>query len=114
MQFINDGFEWCEINDYQNSVLSFLRFRKERKNPVLVVCNLTPVVRENYRVGVPNEGDWTEILNSDDLQYGGSGVSNSLIKTEEISWHGKPYSLNLKLPPLGAIYFQIKNGSPNH
>ena len=109
-QFSPEGFEWCEINDYENSVLSFLRIGNDRSEALLVVCNMTPVVRENYRVGVPSQGVWQEVFNSDDQNYGGSGISNKKSNSQEIEWHGKAHSLNLILPPLGSIYLKLKNG----
>lgn len=102
-QFEDSGFEWCEINDYQNSVLSYFRKGEEEDKPVLVLCNFTPEVRKDYKVGVHRKGVWKEIFNSDDKKYGGSGVSNQKVKTENIHWHGKDQSLSLTLPPLGVI-----------
>ncbi len=105
-QFEDSGFEWCEINDYQNSVLSYFRKGEEGDKPVLVLCNFTPEVRRDYRVGVHRKGTWKEIFNSDDQKYGGSGVSNQKVKTEDVDWHGKNHSLSLTLPPLGVIVLE--------
>jgi len=105
-QFENDGFEWCEINDYQNSVLSYFRKGEDGEKPLLVLCNFTPEVRKDYRVGVRRKGEWKEIFNSDDQKYGGSGISNQKVKTDEIHWHGKNQSLSLTLPPLGVIVLE--------
>ena len=107
-QFQHVGFEWCEINDYENSVLSFIRYGNDRSKPVLIICNMTPVVRENYRVGVSTKGKWSELLNSDDLKYGGSGILNDSQLTLDEGMHGKPYSIGLKLPPLGAVFLGVE------
>jgi hypothetical protein len=72
-----------------------------------VVCNFTPVIRSNYRVGAPHRGHWTEVLNSDGAEYGGSGVGNyGGVETTPIPSHGRNHSLNLTLPPLGMVVFR--------
>jgi 1,4-alpha-glucan branching enzyme len=102
------GFEWIDANDSEQSVLTFLRKGKSKSAMVLVACNLTPVVRERYRVGVPLGGRWEEILNSDAATYGGSGQGNlGGIAAEPIAAHGRPWSLSLRLPPLAAVFFRI-------
>ncbi|AZB64194.1 1,4-alpha-glucan branching protein GlgB [Cereibacter sphaeroides] len=99
-----EGFEWIDAGDSENSVLSFLR-KAPGEKPVLAVCNLTPVVRSDYRIGVPEGGEWREILNSDAAIYGGSDVGNpGGLQAEEVSWHGRPASLRLTLPPLATIF----------
>jgi 1,4-alpha-glucan branching enzyme len=100
------GFAWENCHDSDQSVLSF--FRRDRTGrTVLVVCNFTPVPRENYAVGVGLDGVWIETLNSDSVLYGGSGAGNmGKVRAEPIPVHGHPYSLNLKLPPLGVLYFR--------
>ncbi|NMG37831.1 1,4-alpha-glucan branching protein GlgB [Chelativorans sp. ZYF759] len=98
------GFEWIESNDSENSVFSFLRRGRGDASPVLVVCNLTPIVRHGYRLGVPVEGPWRTVLNSDDPSYGGSGVGNGeAIPAQPVGWHGRSQSIELDLPPLGAL-----------
>jgi 1,4-alpha-glucan branching enzyme len=100
------GFAWVEANDADNSVLAFLRLAGEAA-PVLVVCNFTPVVREDYRVGVPRAGRWVERINTDAQDYGGSSVGNlGMIEAEPIPAHGRPYSLRLTLPPLATLIFE--------
>jgi 1,4-alpha-glucan branching enzyme len=103
--FSGHGFEWIDGNDYENSVLTFVRIPEEGR-PILVACNFTPVVREGYLVGVPLAGAWREILNSDAPVYGGSGVGN-LGRVEALPrpWHGRAQSLALRLPPLGVVMF---------
>ncbi len=98
------GFEWVDTNDIIQSVISYLRWDKNRNEPVLVVLNCTPVVRNNYRVGVPVGGTWHEIYNSDAENYGGSGVGNKgRVDAENRDSHGRPNTLALTLPPLGAL-----------
>jgi 1,4-alpha-glucan branching enzyme len=100
------GFEWVDANDSNQSVTTYLR--KDRKGePILVVLNYTPVVRAGYRVGVPRGGEWRELLNSDAAIYGGSGVGNwGAVQAQPIASHGRPQSLELKLPPLGALFLK--------
>jgi 1,4-alpha-glucan branching enzyme len=100
------GFEWVDANDSNQSVTSYLR--KDRQgNPVLVVLNYTPVVRAGYRVGVPRPGEWLEVLNSDAVIYGGTGVGNyGGVRSQSIPFHGREQSLELMLPPLGALFLK--------
>ena len=98
------GFEWIESNDADNSVFSFLRRGRGDSGPVLVICNFTPMVRHGYRIGVPEAGRWRTILNSDDPSFGGSGVGNpDAIAAQPVGWHGRSHSIELDLPPLGAL-----------
>ncbi|KGK84866.1 glycogen branching protein [Stutzerimonas degradans] len=97
------GFQWLIGDDRGNSVLAWLR-RDAEGRPLLVIGNFTPVVREGYRVGVPQEGRWQEIFNSDAACYGGSNVGNGGgILAEATPAHGEQHSLQLTLPPLGVI-----------
>jgi 1,4-alpha-glucan branching enzyme len=101
------GFEWVDCKDSQRSIISFLRRGQRAEDQILFVCNFTPVVRENYRVGAPLEGAWKEILNSDAPLYGGSGQGNfGGLSTIPLPIHGRPFTLNMKLPPLGVVAFQ--------
>ncbi len=103
------GFEWVDCNDWENSILTFLRKGSDPEDVVLVGCNFTPVPRDKYKVGVPFEGLWQEVLNSDAKEYGGSGIGNAgALMTQSISWHNKKQSLLLKLPPLGLVVFRYK------
>ncbi len=98
------GFEWIDCNDSDASVFSFIRRAKDPEDFLVMVCNCTPVVRENYRVGVPKEAFYEERLNSDGSVYWGSNVGNyGGVQADAIPWSGKPYSLRLTLPPLGAV-----------
>jgi 1,4-alpha-glucan branching enzyme len=97
------GFQWLIGDDRDQSVFAYARFA-EQSPPLLVVCNFTSMVRENYRIGVPESASWTEIFNSDATGFGGSGVGNAgTLRTEPESSHGQPGSLRLTLPPLAAI-----------
>jgi len=96
------GFEWIDCHNYQDSALSYLRRAKDPHDFLLVSCNFTPVVRGNYRLGVPELCWYEEILNSDSMFYGGSNVGNGPgVMAQPIPWNGRPYSIGLTLPPLG-------------
>ncbi len=101
------GFEWIDCNDSVASTISLLRKGKSSKQQVVVVCNFTPVPRIGYRLGVPAGGFWRELLNSDAKEYGGSGMGNlGGVMAEKQEVHGRPYSLNLTLPPLAVIFLK--------
>jgi 1,4-alpha-glucan branching enzyme len=103
------GFEWIDANDWEQSVISFLRKDVDGEGVVMVVCNFTPVPRTGYRVGAPVAGYWREILNTDAAEYGGSGWGNmGGVEAEEIGFHGRPASLPLTLPPLACLYLKPK------
>jgi 1,4-alpha-glucan branching enzyme len=102
------GFQWIDCNDSLQSTISLMRKGSREEDTVIVACNFTPVPRHNYRVGAPAGGFWREILNSDSTNYGGSGQGNmGGTEASPLPFHGLPYSLNLTLPPLGAVYFKI-------
>jgi 1,4-alpha-glucan branching enzyme len=89
------------------SVISLLRKGRDGENPVLVACNFTPIPRLGYLVGVPDGGYWKELLNSDAQEYGGSGMGNmGGSEAMHLETHGRPYSLRLTLPPLGAVFLR--------
>ncbi|MGO9168710.1 MAG: alpha amylase C-terminal domain-containing protein, partial [Candidatus Sulfotelmatobacter sp.] len=101
------GFEWVDCNDNLTSTISLLRKSESAKDTILIVCNFTPIPRVGYRVGVPEGGYWREMLNSDALEYGGTGVGNlGGVHAEAEPAHGRPYSLKLTLPPLGALFLK--------
>jgi 1,4-alpha-glucan branching enzyme len=101
------GFEWIEAHDGAASVVSFMRHAKNTDDIVIAVCNFTPVVRENYRVGVPRPGYYREILNTDSRFYEGSDLGNAGgVNAEPIAWNDRPYSIKLKLPALSVMYLQ--------
>jgi 1,4-alpha-glucan branching enzyme len=102
-----ESFRWIEPDDSSQSVLSFLRLGRNPRDFLVVTCNFTPVTRENYRIGVPEAHVFTEILNSDDIEFGGWGNKNSSpIAVEPIPMHGFEYSIKIKLPPLAVLYFK--------
>jgi 1,4-alpha-glucan branching enzyme len=101
------GFEWVDASDAMQSVLIFLRRAADREDQVLVVCNFTPVPRANYRIGVDREGRWVEILNTDSVHYAGSGMGNlGEVESAPVPWHGRPFSINVTLPPLAILFFK--------
>jgi 1,4-alpha-glucan branching enzyme len=107
VDFSHEGFEWIDANDAQNSVISFLRKPRGGGAIVAVVCNLTPLPRENYVLGVPRAGAWREILNSDAKEYGGAGWGNlGAVQAAPLAAHGRPHSLTLTLPPLSTLYLR--------
>ena len=103
-QFSQEGFQWIDQGDSKNCVVVYLRKGLKKSKEVVVVCNLTPVVHENYKIGVPLSKKWVEVLNTDANQYGGSGKLNSgdLI-SKEGQWHGKEQHLVLNLAPLAVM-----------
>ncbi len=106
--FSNEGFEWINFSDNENSVISYIRKGHDEVNDIIVVCNFTSVARKNYRIGLPRKGSLTQILNSDYKKYFGSGVSNSKkISIEKKDWDNRKYSAEITLPPLGMIAFKI-------
>jgi 1,4-alpha-glucan branching enzyme len=110
LDFDWSGFEWIDFTDATNSVFSWLRHGRDGST-VAIVGNFTPVVRSDYRVGVPRSGPWFEIANSDAVVYGGSGVGNGgRVDTEPVAMHGRPFSLRLTLPPLGLL--MLRWGEP--
>jgi 1,4-alpha-glucan branching enzyme len=107
LDFDAGGFAWVDCSDVQRSVISFMRRARNPADELLFVCNFTPVVRENYRVGVPQQGFWKELLNSDAPMYGGSGQGNfGGCGAAPLPIHGHPFSLNMTLPPLGVLIYQ--------
>jgi 1,4-alpha-glucan branching enzyme len=104
LDFSPDGFAWVDGGDTQHSVIAFLRYGPERSAPLLFVCNFTPVVRYNYRVGVPEPARYEEILNTDAACYGGTNVGNlGAVDSQRVPMHGQKHSLALTLPPLAVI-----------
>lgn len=107
-QFSAEGFEWINYSDHQNAVMSYIRKGNNPNEDLIVVCNFTPVVQENYRIGLPKKGKLTQIFNSDETQYGGSGVTNAqAIKIDAEPWNGRDFSAAIILPPLGVTVFKI-------
>ena len=106
--FEESGFEWIDCSDNRHSVASFIRRSKDSEEFIVAVCNFTPQPHSHYRVGVPEAGFYTELFNSDAREYGGSNMGNLGGKwTDEWSFHGHAYSLDLCLPPLGVLVLKI-------
>lgn len=109
-QFSHEGFEWIDYGDAENSVLCFMRKGNSEKTKILAVFNFTPVPREHYRIGVPDVKSITQIFSSDDKIYEGSGdFYNQSIAVENIEHHTRPNSVELNIPPLGMLIFELKS-----
>ena len=108
LDFEPAGFEWISANDSDNSVIAFIRRGYDRSRAIMCVCNFTPVVRQNYRVGVPGPGLFRERINTDSQHYGGSDVGNAygIANAEEIPAHQHAWSVSLTIPPLATVYFE--------
>jgi 1,4-alpha-glucan branching enzyme len=104
VDFHYEGFEWIDCNDTEHSIVSFIRKGKDWRDMLIFVCNFTPAVHDSYRIGAPVDAEYVEIFNSDSEKYGGSNILNgSVIKTEKLPYHDKPYSMVLRIPPLAAV-----------
>ena len=103
------GFEWIEANDAESSILAFLRHSANSNDSVVVVCNFTPAARHGYRVGVPHDGDWLEILNSDAEEFGGNGEGNlGRVTASSEPAQGREHSISLTLPPLSLLVLKAE------
>jgi 1,4-alpha-glucan branching enzyme len=101
------GFAWVVVNDWEESVIAFVRKSRDEADTVLVLCNFTPIPRHNFRVGVPHGGHWRELLNSDATIYGGSGQGNlGGVDATPVPSHGYHHSLTLTIPPCAALYLK--------
>ncbi|MEL1252385.1 1,4-alpha-glucan branching protein GlgB [Flavobacterium sp. DGU38] len=107
-QFSGEGFEWINYSDHQNAVISYIRKGNKAEENLIIVCNLTQVIRENYRIGISQKGNLKEIFNSDSKLYGGSGVVNSgILKIESSPYDGRDFSVELILPPLSVTVYSF-------
>ena len=107
--FLADGFEWIDTMDRENTVVSYARKGDRSEDTVLILLNLTPVPRMGYRIGAPLAGTYQEIFNSDDKSFFGSGLTNTEpLLTDEVGLHGRSQSLQLNLPPLGAVVLKMR------
>jgi len=103
-----DGFEWIDFHDADNSVVSFVRKSREGEMIVFIV-NATPIVRHNYRLGVPRPGFYREVINTDAETYGGSNVGNlGGVQSEAVNWMGREQSILIQLPPLATLAFKLQ------
>ena len=105
-QFKPDGFQWIEYNDQENTVISYIRKGNDPKDDLIIVCNFTPVPRENYRLGVPKTSTLKLVFNSDDKKYSGSGMGKKTIKPSKTTWNGYEQSVLMNLPPLGVVVYK--------
>ena len=104
-----NGFQWIDPNDNDNSVVSFIRKAKDGEDYIIAVCNFTPEVRIGYRIGVPDKGAYVEVFNSDLEEFGGSGVKNEGdLLTQDVAWHNRDQSIEIRIPPLATIYLKLK------
>ncbi|PWG80411.1 1,4-alpha-glucan branching protein GlgB [Pararcticibacter amylolyticus] len=111
--FEPSGFHWIDISDSENSVISWIRTGNETSEELLFIANFTPIVRDNYRIGVPQMGFYTEILNTDNLKYGGSDILNEGdIETFPVPMHGRTHSVSLQLPPLALTVLKFNRINP--
>ncbi|MGF1555330.1 1,4-alpha-glucan branching protein GlgB [Paucihalobacter sp.] len=108
-QFSVEGFEWIDYNDAENSVLTYIRKADNPENNLIIACNMTPVPRENYRIGLPSKGNLKEIFNSDLKKYYGSGTyKNNDIKVVKLSHQYREFSASIDIPPLGLLVFKYQ------
>jgi 1,4-alpha-glucan branching enzyme len=105
----HEGFRWIEADDYEQSVISFIRSSESAAQQLIVLLNFTPVPRDDYRIGVPGPGEYELLLNSDQKVFGGSNYETAArVKAEKKPYHGFDYSISINLPPLAGIYLKYK------
>jgi 1,4-alpha-glucan branching enzyme len=108
VDFHHSGFEWVDFRDWEQSIISFLRFSEDQKDVLLFVCNFTPVPRHGYSIGVPLPGFYREILNSDASMFGGSNLGNGGgVNSAPVPAHGRPHSIKITVPPLAVVAFSV-------
>ncbi len=102
------GFEWIDLQDADSSIITFIRYARNREDFIVFVCNFTPVPREGYRIGVPKRGLYRELFNTDSELFGGANLGNGgAVMAEEISFHARPASMSVTLPPLAVVAFKL-------
>ena len=107
-----NGFQWIALDDYKHSIISFRRIAYDGSE-VIVVCNFQPMLRENYKIGVPKFGIYKEVLNSEAEEFGGCGIVNEgELKAQDAADHDLPYSINITLAPLSVIYIELDKELP--
>ena len=107
VDFHYSGFEWVDFHDWESSVIAFLRRAEDPKDFLLFCCNFTPVPRQGYEFGVPEEGFYEEILNTDSEAFGGSNIGNGgLVSSRPIPRHNRAQSIAVTLPPLAVVAFR--------
>ncbi|MFD1141352.1 1,4-alpha-glucan branching protein GlgB [Larkinella insperata] len=109
LNFAQEGFDWIDTMDRENSIIVYARKGTRTKEQVVIVLNMTPTPRTDYRVGVPLEGTWVEVFNSDDKAFFGSGLLNpEPLNSQPESWHGRENSIQVSIPPLGAVVLKYQ------
>jgi 1,4-alpha-glucan branching enzyme len=109
VDFSWEGFQWIDLHDWEQSIISFFRRGRDPRDIVVCICNFTPVPRNGYRFGMPEPGVYEEILNSDAEKYGGSNVVNpTVLRTDDIPWMGRQCSIPVTVPPLGAVWLKLQ------
>jgi 1,4-alpha-glucan branching enzyme len=107
VDFHYTGFEWVDFHDGDNSIIAFLRRAEDPENFILFCCNFTPVPRKAYEFGVPEEGFYQEILNTDSELFGGSNMGNGgMVSSRPVPKHNRPHSIAVTLPPLAVVAFK--------
>jgi len=113
VDYHHSGFEWVDFHDVEGSVISFIRRAEDPGDFLVFVCNFTPVPRHTYRVGVPEEGFYEEIFNTDASMFGGSNLGNGgMVSSEGVPDHGRPYSVSLTLPPSAVVVLKPRRSEP--
>jgi len=103
-----EGFEWIDFSDATNSIMSFIRYSKDKISELVCVFNFTPVVHQNYKIGLPGPGEYTPVYNSDHERYGGSNVLAPTLNAVKGEWQNQPYHAVVSIPPLAAMFFRKK------
>jgi 1,4-alpha-glucan branching enzyme len=109
------GFEIIDAKDFLHSILVIGRYSRDREDFTIIVCNFAQELHQNYRIGVPKLGNYSEVLNSDQVEFGGSGqINTENLPAEDMPWQNQPCSIEINIPPLGAVYFKcIRNINNN-
>lgn len=102
-----EGFQWISHDDHEQSVIAFRRIDQKGKE-LIAVCNFCPVLRENYRIGVPYRGKYTPVLSSDDKKYGGLGTALTAVTSEDVPMHGYLQSVELTVPPMSTVFYTVE------
>ncbi|EOU1633391.1 1,4-alpha-glucan branching protein GlgB [Clostridium perfringens] len=110
LDYEEEGFRWIDADNSEESVLSFIRIGKNKKEKLIFICNFTPEVYYDFKVGVPQLGEYVEVFNSDSLEFGGAGniMGDSILKATEESFKDFDYSISVKVPPLGTLVLKVK------
>lgn len=110
LDYEEEGFRWIDADNSEESVLSFIRIGKNKKEKLIFICNFTPEVYYDFKVGVPELGEYVEVFNSDSLEFGGAGniMGDSILKATEESFKDFDYSISVKVPPLGTLVLKVK------